>query len=97
MAARTVGSITIGPDSSQKAGYWFMRLNTGRRIHRRRWTPLLTPDEVASRVGQLGKNDGQSNFLVFTNWHGEDLLDGVLDDDGLSYATVDVQYYCHQH
>ena len=67
-----------------------MSLITGRRIHRRNWTPLPIPDEVVSRVEQLGRKDGQPNLLVFTNKHGEILLDGDLenlDDDDLSYAT----------
>ena len=48
------------------------------------------PDEVVSRVEQLGRKDGQPNLLVFTNKHDENLLDGELenlDDDDLSYAT----------
>ena len=87
MAARTIGAITLGPDSSQQAGYWFMSLNSGRRIHRRNWTPVPMPDEVVSRVEQLGRKDGQPNLLVFTDKHGENLLDDGHDDDDLSYAT----------
>ena len=90
MAARTISAITLGPDNSEQAGYWFMSLNTGRRIHRRNWTPLPMPDEVVSRVEQLGRRDGQPNLLVFANKHGENLLDDdleILDDDDLSYAT----------
>ena len=54
MAARTIGAITLGPDSSKQAGHWFMSLNTDRRIYRTNWTPLPLPDEVVSRVEQLG-------------------------------------------
>ena len=46
MQARTLGAITLGPDSSARGGYYFMNLNTGKRIHRRNWTPLPMPDEV---------------------------------------------------
>ena len=48
------------------------------------------PDEVVSRVEQLGRKDSQPNLLVFTNKHGEILLDGDLENldyDDLSYAT----------
>ena len=67
-----------------------MSLNTGRLIHRRNWTPLPMPDEVVSRVEQLGRRDSQPNLLVFANKHGENLLDNDLeigDDDDLSYST----------
>ena len=88
MAPRTIGAITLGPDSSQQAGYWFMSLNTCRRIRRRNWTPLPMSDKVVSRVEQLGKKDGQINLLVFTNKHGENLLDNGLDDDHLSNVNT---------
>ena len=90
MEARTIGAITLGSDNSEQAGYWFMSLNTGKRIHRRNWTPLPMSDEVVSRVEQLGRRDGQPNLLVFANKHGENLLDEdleIVDDDDLSYAT----------
>ena len=44
-------------------------------------------DDVFSRVEQLDKKDVQPNLLVFPNTHNENLLDGTLDDDDLSYAT----------
>ena len=87
MATRTIGAITLGPDNSQQGGYWFMSLNTGKKIHRRNWTPLPMSDEVVSRVEQLGKKDGQPNLLVFTDKHGENLLEGPQEDDDLSYAS----------
>ena len=45
LKAKTIGAITLRPDNSQQAGYWFMNLNTGKRIHRRSWTPIPMPDE----------------------------------------------------
>ena len=33
--ARTLGAITLGPDTSSQSGYYFMNLNTGKKIHRR--------------------------------------------------------------
>ena len=50
MTARIVVAITFVPNSSQQVGHWFMSLDTGRRIHRRNWTPLLMLDEVVSIV-----------------------------------------------
>ena len=87
--ARSLGAITLGPDSSQQAGYWFMNLNTGERIHRRSWTPLPMPEEVIKIVEQLGKSDGQPNLLTFTNEDGDNFLDdeGEGIDDDISYGS----------
>ena len=35
MKARSIGVITMGPDNSQQAGYWSMKFDSSRRIHRR--------------------------------------------------------------
>lgn len=64
-----------------------MSLNAGRRIHRRKCTPLPIPDEVVSSVEQLGKRNGQPNLVMFTNKHGENLLDDGLYVGDLSYST----------
>ena len=50
MQSRTLGAITLGPDSSARGGYYFMNLNTGKRIHNRHWTSLPMSDEVIKRV-----------------------------------------------
>ena len=34
MQSRTLGAITLGPDISARGGYYFMNLNTGKKIHR---------------------------------------------------------------
>lgn len=95
MVARTIGAITLGLDSSQQLWYWFMSLSTERRIHRRNWAPSPMPDEVVLRVEQLGEKDGHPNLLVFTDKHGENLLDDYLDDDDLSSATeLDADEIC---
>ena len=50
LKARSIGAITLGPDNSQQAGYWFMNLNSGKRLQRRSWTPIPMHDEVIRRV-----------------------------------------------
>ena len=89
MKARTIGAITLRLDNSQQAGYWFINLNTGNRIHRRSCTLISMPDEVVKRVEQLGKLDGQPNLLTFTNEDGENYLDSesIADDDDISYDS----------
>ena len=71
MQTRTLGAINLCPDRSSQAGYYFMNLNTGKRIHRRKWTPITMTDEVVKRVEQLGIRNNQPNLLVFTNKLGE--------------------------
>ena len=61
MQSRTLGAITLGPDISARGGYYFMNLNTGKKIHRRTWTPVPMPNEVIKRVEELGRKDGQPN------------------------------------
>ena len=50
MQARSSGAIALGPDHGQSGGYYFMSLNTGKRIHRRSWTELPMPNGVVKRV-----------------------------------------------
>jgi hypothetical protein len=40
MNARTVGAIATRPTGNSQGGYYFIRLDTGRRINRSDWTPL---------------------------------------------------------
>ena len=84
MKARTLGAIALGPDNSQQVGYWFMNLNTGKRIHRRSWTSVPMPDEVIKRVEELGRKDGQPDLLIFTKKHGDNHLEDDFEDDDLS-------------
>ena len=64
-AARTVGAICLGPTGNIQGSYKFLNLRTGKRITRRRWTPLPMPQEVIDRVNQLGKADAQPELLTF--------------------------------
>ena len=75
MQSRTLGAITLGPDTTGRGGYYFMNLNTGRRIHRRTWDAIPMPDTVIKRVEHLGKKDGQPELLTFTDRYGENILD----------------------
>jgi hypothetical protein len=54
MAARTtVGAIATRPTGNAQGGYYFIRLDTGRRIHRCDWTALPMPDLVIDQVHRL--------------------------------------------
>ena len=64
--AITTGAITLGPDNSIQTGYYFLHLNTGRRIHRRTWTEIPTPTEVVHRIETLESREGQEEILIFS-------------------------------
>ena len=50
------------------------------------------PNKVIKRVEELGRNDNQPEILVFTDKHGEELPDDLLEeedtaDEDLSYGS----------
>jgi hypothetical protein len=66
MQAHTLlGAICLGPTGNLQGSYKFLKLRTGRRITRRKWTDLRMPQEVIDRVDELGKADGQPELLTF--------------------------------
>ena len=75
MQSRTLGAITLGPDISARGVYYFMNLNTGKKIHRRNWTPVPMPNEVITRVEQLRRKDGQPKLMVNTDKVGDNFID----------------------
>jgi hypothetical protein len=73
MTTRTVGAIATRPTGNIQGGYYFIRLDTGRRIIRRDWTPLPMPSEVIDQVHRLARRAKANKTLEFTNMVGEDL------------------------
>ena len=60
-----------------------MCLNTGRSLHRRRWTSLPIPAHVVARVDVLGARDGQSKLLIFTDASGRTIEGDAADDENI--------------
>jgi hypothetical protein len=87
MAARTVGAIATRPTGNAQGGYYFIRLDTGRRINRPNWTPLPMPDLVIDQVHRSAHRASANPTLTFTNTRNEDLdelyayIQGIDDDD----------------
>jgi hypothetical protein len=81
--ARTRGAISLGPSGNLQGGHKFLALNTGKKIVRRNWDVIPTPDTVIARVNTLGAD--QPELLVFTDRHGRLIGDteipGVDEDD----------------
>ena len=62
---RTVGAIALYPRSD--SSWYFMSLESGKRLHRYKWTVLPATVEVVNRVNELGKRQKQpevtDNFI----------------------------------
>jgi hypothetical protein len=87
MAAHTVGAIATRPTGNAHGGYYFIRLDTGRQINRRDWTPLPMPDLVIDQVHRLARRAKANPTLTFTNTRNKDIdelyanIQGINDDD----------------
>ena len=51
--SRTISAICLRPSGSVQGGSYYYSLRTGRRLHRRRRTPLHMPQEVIDRVHHI--------------------------------------------
>lgn len=58
---RTVSAIALRP-SNEQGGYYFMSLETGRRIHGYIWTELPISDHIIETVHQLAENEGAEDL-----------------------------------
>jgi hypothetical protein len=84
MGACTVGAIATRPTGNTQGGYYFIALDTGRRINRRDWTSLPMPTVVVDQVHRLARRAKAHPNLAFTNLRNEDidiLYQMIPDDD----------------
>ena len=82
--------------ASNDAGpYYFISLQTGRRINRRSWTSLPMLEAVVSQVHCLARRAKAAKKLTFTNSDNEDLdvlyVDLERDKDDIELELGDVQ------
>ena len=81
---RSVGAIALRPSNNDK-GYWFMSLETGRRIHGYIWNELPIPEHVVRRVEELAEDEyamdlDEDGCPVFEWEIGHEMIDE--DDEG---------------
>ena len=57
---RSVKAIALYPSGNAQHTWYFMSLNTGKRLHRRNWTPLPMGEEIITRVHALVEKKGRS-------------------------------------
>ena len=94
MTDRTVGAICLGPNGNSQGGHYFMRLTTGARITRDRWTDLPMPREVIHWVSEMGRQQGMPTTLTFADRHGQELEDRLVEvpDDDSTQEAYDPHY-----
>lgn len=85
MRARTVSAICLRPTGNTQGSFYYYSLWTGRRLHRRRRTPLPMPQEVVDRVHHIATIQKNPEELAFTR------LDGTPFDDDEQQDDVSVQ------
>ena len=78
MKARTKGAISLGPSGNLQGGYRSMALDTGKKITRRNWDVIPTPELVITPVNVLGKD--QPKLFTFTDRHGRLIGDAEAQD-----------------
>jgi hypothetical protein len=72
MSTRTFGAIATRPTGNIQGRYYFIRLDTGRCITRRDWTPLPMPSEVVNQIHRLAHRvkDSKINCSRHKIFHG---------------------------
>ena len=80
MRERTVGAITLRPSGNIQGSFYYYSLTTGRRLHRRKCTPLPMPQEVIDRIEYISMRQKVQPGLQFlrkdgTEYH--EITDGA--------------------
>ena len=78
---RTMGAISLGSSGNLQGGFKFMSLATSKKIIRRSWDVIPTPDTVIARVNALGADQPQQ--MIFTDQHGRPI--GDVEIPGVDY------------
>merc|ERR1712085_105980 len=93
MKSRTPGAIATRP-SNDAGSYYFISLQTGRRINRRSWTSLPMPEAVVLQVHRLARRAKAAKNVTFANSDNVDLdvlyadLERKEDDVELEHDDV---------
>jgi hypothetical protein len=73
-------AIALQPTGNAQGGFYFLRLSTGRRIARSRWTELPTPQDVIACIHALAQQQHNPVGLEVLNRHREEIdLDNAND------------------
>lgn len=92
MTARTTAAIALGPTGNAQGGYYFMSLDTGRRLNRNHWTELPAPAEVIDRVHVLARRSNANRGLVFADRDGYIMPEANLAEEDIHDDDDDSDY-----
>ena len=85
MTARTTGAIVLNSVGNSKGDYYFLNLETGKRVIRNQYTPLPMPKDVIEQVNLLGFHNKmpllQEQCLIFERRPGIPLPDDAVFDE----------------
>ena len=85
MPALTTGAIVLNSVGNSKGGYYFLNLETGKRVIRNQYTPLPMPKDVIEQVNLLGFRNKmpllQEQCLIFERRPGIPLPDDAVFDE----------------
>ena len=78
--------------SNQYNGYYFMNLQTGKRISSNKWEVLPTPERVVKRVHELAENEQRppmmDKTMVFEYEPGTPVFNNEGEDDNQIYDNT---------
>ena len=81
MESCSCGAIALYPPNPSQKSWYFMSLETGKIIHRHRWTILPLPQDVIDRVHEIATSENQppiSDNFIF-RWSVNDLPEPAFD------------------
>jgi hypothetical protein len=87
MATRTTGAIALNSVHNSKGDYYFLNLDTGKRVSRHQWTVLPMPKSVIQQVSYLALREKQpllkNQCLLFERRPGIPIDDEVLAEEAI--------------
>ena len=85
---RTAGAIALRPMGNVQGGWYFMSLQTGRRLRRFHWTPLPIPTDVVDRVHKLARRNHAQRDITFYYRDGTTPITDIANDEYAEPAGV---------
>jgi hypothetical protein len=82
--SRCTGAIALNPTGNISCDYYFMSLETDRRLARRQWTVIPTTDEIITILHETAQRDKQcdiSDGSPIFEWNTNIIIDDTLDHD----------------
>ena len=96
MRKRTVGAVALRPSGNVQGSFYYYSLVTGRRLHRRRCTPLPMPQEVIDRTHFIANNQKTPEGKTFLRRDGTEFVElsearatDLVEEDNNSVEVIE--------